>query len=524
VRPQVSRPEGPDARRLVRVAAADLAVDLLLARGVGRVRGLGDPGVDSRVAHARLVPLPARLGHVERHRRRVLAAPVVGDDRRREELSRPLLLRHVLDLDVDPALGQRGLEDDRHLRHTGQAGRPRLGLPAVAVAGLSEQRLRLLGVVRGRLEALGVERVLGMDEEVGDRRRRSLRDDVDESLAVHQHLDRSAHARVVVRLGSHVDAHRVREAEGVLQHLDALCGLELSRRAVVARVGEVDVAADDRLDLRRHVGHREAGDAVEMGQALLPVVRVSRQLEALAALERDASERPGAHRAGSEVGVSLDDAAVPEGQLDREEAIGLSELESDRRRVGGEDAVGREERTEDRIAVKVGPAGEHARERVLHVTRVERLAGVELDASAQLERVGLAVARGVPVLGQHRRDLPRVVDAEQRVVEHPRAQQPQRGRVELRVVGVLRRLVRDRDLDRAAGSRRATRRRRLRTRRGGRAGAALVVAAAAREPADRHRAERARAGAQKAPATHVAEQSADLRVVSPVPLHGLSSH
>ncbi len=140
--------------------------------------------------------------------------------------------------------------------------------------------------------------------------------------------------------------------------------------------------------------HVVPGDAVQVGQALLPVVRVLHQLERLALVPEVPLERAGADRVGVELRLGLAAVVVRDDVVGEDRQVG--EQRRPRELQVDDHGVGRRVIDRGDRGVEVGPAGRGLAvlvDRELHVGRGHRLAVGELDAGPELERVGLAVSR-----------------------------------------------------------------------------------------------------------------------------------
>ena len=177
------------------------------------------------------------------------------------------------------------------------------------------------------------------------------------------------------------------------------------RHRDVGGEGHVELAGDERQHARRAVGHDGELDAVEIGQALLPVVGVLHQLDALVHLELGELERAGADRLAPHlVGrhVAGIDRRVARGEQRHQR--GLRRLEMERGlgvAVGGDLLdVGPPGRT--RIAPELGLAlaAQQQVEGAGDVLGAERLAVVPLHALAQGEHQLPVVVLPLPLGGE----------------------------------------------------------------------------------------------------------------------------
>ncbi len=309
------------AAHLVELPIDDLLRDGPLLLRVGRLPELGGQLVDLGIVDAEEV-----LGGLGVH---VLVGPLVDAHRvaRLEPPRQPVPLSvdvapvvgrvvHLGDLDVDvEVLLQIGL-DELHLRGhlrevlvVEQRGRESVGVP-----GLGEELLRLRRLVLPPRAELGRRRRLVLVVDVGDAPAEdavALEDGVHLLLPVDGHGDGAAHPHVV-------------EGRLVLGHRQA----ERRQRVVVGLRDEVGVGLAEHLHLggARHVDEvglagAEGGGAgggvgrgqddvlVDVGAALVEVVRVARQHDAHLAGVLLEDEGPGADQALLEVAVLLEHLA-----------------------------------------------------------------------------------------------------------------------------------------------------------------------------------------------------------------------
>ena len=286
------------------------------------------------------------------------------------------------------------------------------------MAGLGEQRLGLLDVIGVALEVLVVAGHRRRQRLVG--RHRAVVDQLHDAVLVDRHVDGLAHLHVVERRHLRVHRHVAGVQLAALDDARLLLGighhlLELGRRDAVA--GHVDLALlqaqqrDDRLlaDLE--------GDLVEMRQALVPVVGVALEHQALA--ERPFGELvgAGADRMLAEIGAVFLDLFLRHDmrEIDRhdmqEGGVGPGQLELDRMGIddgdafeafagAGGDGLMPLDRGEEAGAGALGLRVDDALDRVFDVVGGHLAAVVEFHALAQLEGEGLAVGRDLVAFGE----------------------------------------------------------------------------------------------------------------------------
>ena len=275
--------------------------------------------------------------------------------------------------------------------------------------------------------------------------------------AIDRQRQRAPHARIVEGLLLRVEAHdqaadpRRFDDDGlVAQRLHEAIPV---RRRLAAELGQ-------HLAAREGVDHRRAADehrpvAVEVRLAGLEVAVELLADPVRAGLVLDERERAGAQDVAlGELGIDLElggavDAVPRRGEARQHRRVGSRQLEHDRVRVGGVDAG---DVLEGLLADRLH-AGRRLAQPVVgrsHVLRRHRRPVVELDVAPELERVGEAVGRDGPRLGEIADDLRivRGVELEQRRVV--RAHRMEEGERRLRVAVVVRRLGADREHERAA--------------------------------------------------------------------------
>ena len=375
------------------------------------------------------------------------------------------LLLHV-QADAAPLVDQPDAQ--RLVRHRDAAIRER-ELEAVGHAGFLQQPPRLgarffdVGPVAGELVQLlrrRRERRAGHlhaghrldDRDLGERLRRLV--------PVQRERQRAAHALVVEWLLLVVDGDHQDAIPGRLLHRDLVA--ERADDAVALRraeAAELDMRAlaAHRSYLRRRIAHEDRAEAVEVRLALVPVVRVLLADDVRALDVLDERERPGSHDVllvpvhVLREDVGLVDEVVGRQERRDERARLLFQLEHDGQRVRCFD------RGDIRVLALAGRADAGGREDDLvvgglYVFRRHVRAVVELDALAQLERIGQPVVRSRPAFGQRRRGLgPGLVvrvDPQQRVVE--RRDRVDQAECFLAVSVIRRRLRRDREHEFAA--------------------------------------------------------------------------
>ncbi|MGY4343901.1 hypothetical protein ACVWXM_000365 [Bradyrhizobium sp. GM7.3] len=112
--------------------------------------------------------------------------------------------------------------------------------------------------------------------------------------------------------------------------------------------------------------------------------------------------------------LRLDDRAARLPQQERQVRLGIFQADHDRVGVGRIDLL----EALEQALVLVGAGGDRvALERELHGCGVKRLAVVELDALAQLERIGLQIGRCSPALRQQGRGGAVLVDLGQGLID-----------------------------------------------------------------------------------------------------------
>ena len=242
------------------------------------------------------------------------------------------------------------------------------------------------------------------------------------ALPVDREVDRLPDANVVVRLGlaglqRHLQLAERRRA--ALQ--DDEVAVVLERGSAVRGNGRtVDRAGAQGRDAGLLVGERLQRDRVHVREALLPEVLVGHQLDTVVRVEADHPVRAGTDRVTADV-----DLVVETGRNDRRVAAPREEAEDTRvarlqvepSDVLGDDVDAEEGRhLADRRDAARQRRVQHHLDRVLHVTRVELLAVVELDALAQVEGDRLLVGRDLPRRGQRRLEVEVAVPLDERVV------------------------------------------------------------------------------------------------------------
>ena len=249
--------------------------------------------------------------------------------------------------------------------------------------------------------------------------------------------DRAAHVRIIERRALAID-DQVGGDVGLLEHAHRVRLLRLhvlqQRDRDLGREGHVELAGDEAEDRGRAVRDDRVLDAVEIGQALLPVVRILHELDRLVLLQLDELERPGADRIGALLRRG-DVAGIDRRVARREhrEQRGLRALQVERRLqvAFGRDFLEVEVPVLARILAEavLRLAGQHL-ERALHVRAGERLAVVPLHAFAQLEGQRLAVRAPLPARRELRQDrLDRVLRLVL-IVDHEIAEDRHRGDVD----------------------------------------------------------------------------------------------
>ena len=239
----------------------------------------------------------------------------------------------------------------------------------------------------------------------------ALEQDVEERLAVERKRERAAHVLVVERRRVAID-DQVGGDVGLLEHADRVRRLRLhvlqQRDRDFGRERDVELAGDEAEDRGRAVREDRVFDAVEIGQALLPVVRVLHELDRLVLLQLDELERAGADRIGALL-RRRDVAGIDRRIAGREhrEDRGLRALEMEGRL---EVALGRHvfeievpvlARVLAELVLRL--ALQHV-EGALHVRAGERLAVMPLHAFAQLEGQALLVVAPGPARRELRLD------------------------------------------------------------------------------------------------------------------------
>ncbi len=153
----------------------------------------------------------------------------------------------------------------------------------LAIARCGHQRLGLLDRRRGvRLVAEALLQLVDRRRPLGERvdhaahhHRRHVLDDVDQHRPVERQMDGAAHPRIVERLLLVVHPGALDDALIEVRRRHALGVLGLARRHRIADAGIVDaVGQDRRAELRRERQRVIELDAVEIGQALVPVLVV----------------------------------------------------------------------------------------------------------------------------------------------------------------------------------------------------------------------------------------------------------
>ena len=261
--------------------------------------------------------------------------------------------------------------------------------------------------------------------------------DVDERLAVERQRDRAAHLGIVERRALAVD-DQVGGDVGLLEHAHRVGRLRLhvlqQRDRDLGREGDVELAGDEAEDRGRAVRHDRVFDAVEIGQALLPVVRVLRQLDRLVLLQLDELERPGADRIGAlrrRRDVAGIDRRVAGREHREDRRLRARQMERRLQVAFGRDFLDVGEPVLARVLAEavLRFAGQHL-EGALHVGAGERLAVMPLHAFAQLEGERLAVRAPLPARGELGDDRLDAVLRLVLVVDHQVAEDRHRGDVD----------------------------------------------------------------------------------------------
>ena len=182
------------------------------------------------------------------------------------------------------------------------------------------------------------------------------------------------------------DVHRGDDALG-LGHLALDVGQQGDRH--LPREGDVELARHEAQHRRRAVGHDGVLDAVEIGPALLPVVGVLGELDALVLLELDELEGTGADRLGAHLrrrDVAGIDRRVARGEQGGERRLRSLEMNRDLMVALGLGAVDVAVPRGARVAaqLRLGLAGQQI-EGADDVLGGEGLAVMPLHALLQLE-------------------------------------------------------------------------------------------------------------------------------------------
>ena len=259
----------------------------------------------------------------------------------------------------------------------------------------------------------------------------ALGNDVEKALAVDRQLHRPADVRIVegrsVAVDQQIECHRCR------RHLaDRIrrLALDVARRLQGDLIGEahVELAGDKRECLGRPVRDDRPLDAIEVGPAGLPVVRVLDHPDVFVWLEFGEFEGPGTDRVGAHV-ARIDMARIDRRHTARQQhqKRRLRALQHKRHRVIAfrhdvfEVAVPGLARVEPQLLLRF--AGQHV-PGAFDVGRRKRLAVMPFDALPQLEgEPGVALVPR-PAFGQFRLDEFRpvllfVLLEQHEVVEHP---------------------------------------------------------------------------------------------------------
>ena len=210
---------------------------------------------------------------------------------------------------------------------------------------------------------------------------------VERRLARHQRVRREIGRRDLADRVGHLALH-------VLQH----------RHGQLIREGHVELAGDKGEQLRRAVRDDRPFDRVEIGQPLLPVIRVLRDLDRLVRLELDELERPGADRVLPHLrrrDVARIDRREPGGEEGEERRLRPLQVKRRLIVVVGGDVVeigpprlaGVEAQFFLRLALQQIPGA-------FDVGGGERLAVMPFDALVQFEGQILAVLAPGPALGE----------------------------------------------------------------------------------------------------------------------------
>ena len=242
-------------------------------------------------------------------------------------------------------------------------------------------------------------------------------------------LSKGGGARIDDDVGG--DVERRDHADGVRRLLlDVLD----QRDRDLGREGDVELAGDKGKDRGRAIGDDRVFDAVEIGQALLPVVGVLGQLDQFIGLELDELERAGADRMGAHLGrrnVAGIDRRIAGGEQREQRGLRPLQLEG-----GLEVAIGRH--VVDLIVPGLARVLAELLLRLAHqhlegafdVGRGERLAVMPFDALAQLEGQRLLVVAPGPALGKLGADIVHAVLGDVLVVDDEIVEDRHEGDVE----------------------------------------------------------------------------------------------
>ena len=172
------------------------------------------------------------------------------------------------------------------------------------------------------------------------------------------------------------------------------------RRRDLPREGDVEAPGDEAQHRRAAVGHDRPFDAVEVGLALLPVVRVPRDLEALVRLELDELEGSGADRPGAHLrrrDVAGVHRRIARGEQREQRRLRPLEMDGRLQVAVGRDALDVAVPGGARVGAQLAFGLAHEKvECADDVLGGERLAVVPLHAFLQLEGQVLAVGAPAP--------------------------------------------------------------------------------------------------------------------------------
>ena len=176
----------------------------------------------------------------------------------------------------------------------------------------------------------------------------------------------------------------------------------------LGRKRHVELAGDEGENGGRAVRDDGELDAVEMRQALLPVIRVAGELDQFVGLELDELERAGADRMGAHFrrrNVAGIDRRIAGGEQRQQRRLRPLQVERDLEVAVGRDVVDLVVPGLARVLAEFlrRLAHQHV-EGAFDVGGGERLAVMPLDALAQLEGQRLVVAAPGPAFGEIRHD------------------------------------------------------------------------------------------------------------------------